>query len=486
MLPSTPDASSRTMSSGSGSNPGAAEDARDPHFAAGAASASDRVVRVGGAALAWTALALCALWALDVFVLRTGLLARWRDGTALTPLYAFWSPFAMASALAFPAVAVATVLCAPRITDPSRTGARTFVLALVLVAGACALALYLVRMPASSLGMNFNLYRDEEFWHDAQRIQDASAYLAHYVELMPRFSTHGKHFPPGHALLLHGVITTFGRSELAAGLVVLACALAALPLCWLALRELVRERAARQGALLVALAPAFLDFSCTAMDAVFLLVASLALWLGLRAFGPRGRTRDALLAGVALFAATFFSFSTLPLGFALAAYAFFARRGAAWRPLAQTGATYATCALALWLSTEFALWSSFFAGHEHAQAFMDRVRASKPHTERWRIVLGNPVAFALGAGIPLVAACAVRIARERLPRDAWSRAALVALALMSALHYLETERIWMYALPWIAALALAEGPLEDRSLRRLAALSLAQAFVMEALLFTLW
>lgn len=442
--------------------------------------------RVGWIALAVTALVLAASWALDVFVMRTNLLARWNGGPALTPLYAFWSPFTLASAIVFPVCALAVVAIAPRITDPRRTSALAFALALVVAGGACAFALYLVRMPAGTLALNFNLYRNEEFWHDALRIQDARAFLANYVELMPHLSTHGKHFPPGHALLIHGVVSTFGRSELAVGLVVLACALAALPLAWLALRELVSERAARQGALLVALAPSFLDFSCTAMDAAFLGFAALALWLGLRALGPRGRARDAVLAGIALFVATFFSLSTFPLGLALAAYALFARGTTAWRPLALVGATYAACAVALWLATGFELWACFASANEHAQAFMGRVRASQPNTERWRIVLGNPLAFALGAGVPLVAACATRLARGGAPRDAWTRAALVALAVMSAIHYLETERIWLYALPWIAAVALADGPLDDRSLRRLASWSLVQAFVMEALLFTLW
>lgn len=429
---------------------------------------------------------LAAAWALDSFVLRTGLLASWRGGPALTPLYAFWSPYARPTAALFPPCALAFVFLAPRLADPERTRRAVFLPALTGGAAALALALYLVRMPAETLGVNFNLYRDEEFWHDAQRIEHVRAYLAHYVELMPQFSTHGKHFPPGHALLLASVIAGFGKSELAAGAVVLTCAVAALPFAWLALRELVGERAARQGALLVACAPAFLDFACTAMDAVFFLAASVALWLGLRAFGARGRSLHALAAGVALCVATFVSFSALPLGFVLAAYALWTRRLAAWRPLAIVGATYAACVSALWIATDFSLVACFEAGHAHAQAFMGRARDVRPNTERWRLVLGNGVAFAAGAGAPLVAACAARFAGGGVPRDAWTKAVVVALALMCAIHYLETERIWIYALPWIAAVALVRGPIDARSLRVLVALSLAQALAMEIALFTLW
>jgi hypothetical protein len=371
-------------------------------------------------------------------------------------------------------------------------------------------------MHLGSLGANFDIYRREEFWHDARLASDAGVFLARYVELMPDLSTHGRHFPPGNALLLARWSSVFGPSAFAAGVLVLLCASAALPIVYLALRELVAERAARQGALLVALAPSFLDFACTAMDAVFLLVAAVAWWLGLRAFGPRGRAKGAVAAGLALFAAAFFSFSALPLALALAVYAVLARRAASWRPLAIAGATFAAGALVLWSASGFALWDCFLAAHEHAQGFMARVRGEHPRTEGWRIVGGNAVAFAIGAGVPLVAACATRLARglreHALPRDAWMRAALprdawmraapprdawtravaIALVPMGALYWLETERVWLFALPWIAAVALADDDaragagFDDATVRWLAALALVQSFAMEALLFTLW
>ncbi len=437
-------------------------------------------------ALCATSGVLAGLWALDAAVLRTGLLADAGSRSALTPLYAFWSPLARPTAVLFPACAAVAVLVAPRLADPARTSGRAFGAAVAILGAACALALFLVRMRCESLGANFDVYRGEEFLHDARAVGDASAFLAGYVERMPGLSTHGRHFPPGHALLLHAWGAWFGAGTFPAGVLVWLCAAAALPIVLLGLRELLEERAARQATLLVAIAPAFLDFACTAMDAVFLLVASIAWWLGLRAFGPHGRARDAAFAGLALLAASFFSFSALPLGLALTAYGVLGRRSASGLPLAVAGAAFFAGALALRAGTGFALWDCFLAAHEHAQAFMERVRAEHPRTELWRIVPGNAVAFAVGAGVALIAASGARLARAGLPRDAWTRAALAALLVMCALYRLETERIWLFAVPWLAAIALARGPLEDEDLRRLVAVAALQAFLLEVALFTLW
>ena len=54
------------------------------------------------------------------------------------------------------------------------------------------------------------------------------------------------------------------------------------------------------------------------------------------------------------------------------------------------------------------------------------------------------------------------------------------------LFTLETERIWLFTLPWIAALAVARGAWSDGALRSLLALAFAQALAFEVLLFTLW
>jgi len=449
---------------------------------------SERVLRVPWTWIGASAALLVGLWFLDLFVLHTGLLTRFRGQPALTPLYTFWIPVVRPTVLIFPILAAGLVWIAPRLVDPDRTSRTRFALILPLAAVLLAFALFLVRESPTQLGAQWNLYRNEEFWHDALRITDLRAFLAHHVELMPRLSTHGRHYPPGNALLLYGVSRTFGPNEWAAGATVLALAAAALPLVFLALREIATESAARQGALLVALAPTFLDHACTAMDAVFLFFAALALWLGLRACGPRGRVLDAVLAGCALLLATLFSFSTFPLGLALTLYALIRLRARAWKPLLVIGATYVVCALFLQGFAHFSLWDAVQMGQKNAHEFMARVSAGKPNIDRVRLGYGNSVAFLIGAGAPLIAAAFARFRQDGFRRSPWRIATVLALSVMAfaPLHYLETERIWLYAVPWVAGAIVCDGPLDSGSLRRIAAAALVQALAMECLLFTLW
>jgi hypothetical protein len=64
---------------------------------------------------------------------------------------------------------------------------------------------------------------------------------------------------------------------------------------------------------------------------------------------------------------------------------------------------------------------------------------------------------------------------------------VLTLGVMTSADLLhETERIWLYATPWLAAIAVADRPFADGSLRLLLGLGCAQALAMEALLFTLW
>lgn len=449
---------------------------------------SERVLRVPWTWIGASAALLIGLWLLDLYVLRTGLLTRFRGQDPLTPLYTFWIPVVRPTVILFPIVAALFVWIAPRLVDPERTSRARFALILPLAAVSLAFALFLVREAPGDLGTQWRVYRNEEFWHDALRITDVRAFLAHHVELMPRLSTHGRHYPPGNAALLYGVTRAFGPNEWAAGATVLAFAAASLPLAFLALRQVATESAARQGALLVAFAPTFLDHACTAMDAVFLFFAALALWLGLRACGPRGRWFDAVLAGCAFLLATCFSFSTFPLGLAVTIYALFALRARAWKPLVVIGAAYVVCALLLQVLLQFSLWDAVLMGQKNAHEFMARVSAGKPNIDRARLGYGNSVAFLIGAGAPLVAAAYARFRLDGIRRSPWRIAAVLALAVMAfaPLHYLETERIWLYAVPWVAGAIVCDGPLDAGSIRRIAAASLAQAFLMECLLYTLW
>ena len=53
-------------------------------------------------------------------------------------------------------------------------------------------------------------------------------------------------------------------------------------------------------------------------------------------------------------------------------------------------------------------------------------------------------------------------------------------------YFLETERIWLFALPWLAACAVSGGSFDDRSMRLSIGVGFSQALLAETVLFTLW
>ena len=97
-------------------------------------------------------------------------------------------------------------------------------------------------------------------------------------------------------------------------------------------------------------------------------------------------------------------------------------------------------------------------------------------------------AFAIGAGLGLVSALALRLRASGSKLDPWTAATAATLAVMTfgGFYTMETERIWLYALPWIALVAVSARPFECAALRVLLAAGWAQSLAMEVLLFTLW
>jgi len=445
------------------------------------ATAERARVRVPPSRFLLVAVALAAAAALAHAGLQGRILATWRGAEALAPLYAFLEPRLRPQAVLFAALACALAIGAPRLADPARTSRRSFGALLAAASVLLPLALFLVRENVGALGAQFDLYQHEEFLHDARSIADLPAFLDRYVELMPTLSLHGQHFPPGHAVLLHLAARLLGPGTLAVGLLVLAFAAAGVHLAWRSLEELVEERAARQGVLLLLAAPALLDFACTSMDAVFLAFAALAWLLSLRALRPGSGAARAWLAGASLGLAAFFSFSALPLGLAILVGALLRDRSARTSVvLLHVLAGAVGFALLLFAATGFPIWGCFLRARELNAALMQHAAGGDPASLWGFLSLGNATAFLIGAGLGLAAAAFVR-SRVSLA------VALVLLAMsLGGIYFLETERIWLFALPWLAASAVSNGPLDDRSLRTLLAVGCAQALVLETALFTLW
>ena len=472
------------------------------------------------------------------------------DLPALSPLYAFWLPAMRPTAALFVIAAISLVLLAPRLIDPARMRRGVFTLLLVVAALALPFALFLVRESPGDLGKNFLIYRGEEYYEDALRIRDLGGFLRGYVALNPKLSSHGRTHPPGNAVYLYlaGQVlgsTSFGEdaakvqvrpdgslaapSPVGAGLAVLLAFAVGAFFAYRALATALGERGGRAAALLLLASPAVLDFACTSMDAVFFAVAAVALWAAFKAFAADGAAAWGLGAGAALFAAMLFSFSAFPLGLFLLFYGL--ARGAAGAvkgTLAATGGgeraanddrtdrtnrtgilnvsygarfaavrlgavlfAFVACAVLFALLTGFDFWDCFVVAHSQHVTQMTRFIGRPPAQLYAYLTFGNAVAFLIGAGVALTALVGLRLVRAARARwiDSLTFAAGVAFLVMCAggIYTMEVERIFLFAIPWLAGAALAGGALPTPgALRLLLGLGLAQAFVMEALLFTLW
>ena len=435
--------------------------------------------------------ALALLWALDFAVFQPPFPVGYQGRAALAPLYAVAMPVLRVQALLFAVFAFALVRTSARLADPERTGRRAFGAILFLASIVLPLALFWVRQDLAELGSQFEIYRGDEFLGDARRIDSIAAFLAGYVESMPGLSLHGSHFPPGHAVALYLVGKVFGFGTFPAGAFVLLAFACGLVVAWLAIERLFPGKAARQAALLLLACPSILDFACTSMDAVFFLAAALALRTGLRAFSAEGTYRDAVLAGALLLLAAFFSFSAFPLGLVLLFHAAFAGRHALGRTavkLALTGAAFAGSALLLRGATGFALWSCLAEARRGGLELMARAVDGDPRSYFLQFDYGNLAAFAIGTGIAVLPAVVERLRARPLLLEPWTPAVFLALAAMgfSGIYFMETERVWLFAVPWVTAAALAAGPFGRASAALLLASGLVQALAMEIGLFTLW
>lgn len=454
-------------------------------------------MRVSAKVAATVFVLLAGLWLFDLFVLRTPVLtpfvAARAKVPALTPIYAFWSPLFTARAAWFIAAAIGFVSIAVHLCRVDRTSSRAFVAATIALGLVLPVALFAVRQGVGELGTQFLIYPNEEVYFDALAVDDLRAFLAHYVERMPSLSLHGRHFPPGHAVALHAVGRGFGTSPLPAGIAVLAGFALALAFVYRALARTHGELAARQGTLLLLAAPSVLDFACTSMDALFLLPASVAWYFATRAIESLGgdtlrRLVAPALTGCALFVATCFSFSTFPLGLAVGIAVVIAGRrsiGRAIESLATIGASYAATAALLYVATDFAMWACLAEAKQSNFEFMSRVVGRYAHDLYGFLCYGNGAGYLIGSGVGVVAAA---WSARAVWKDLWSTAFALTLLVMvfGGIYFMETERIWLFAIPWLVAIAISRGPFTNGSLRLLLALGFAQALAMETLLFTLW
>lgn len=396
-------------------------------------------------------------------------------GTPNPPFNEFWAPRAeLGWALLAVGLLVATVWALPRLTrGPRHPVAFAAVLTALALAVRLAVAAarhgpegwYRVLDPALSFeGAN-------EYLPALGATEAGPGFLLdRFAEMVPALPVHAAGHPPGLLLVLAalGITTPQGMAALCVGVGVLAA-----PATYALGRALLpdEQRARVAGALFV-LAPSAVLVGAVSADALFATLGTLAAAL-LCARGLAARAAGALALGVA----SLFSWALLALG-AFAVLALWAREG-----LLRAVATGAGCAGAL-LAVHGGLWA--LAGWDPIgtvrateRVYRLGIATIRPY---WFWAFGSPVAFAVGAGLPVTAWALRALAGRRAP--ALALAAVVLVAAVAGFTKGEVERIWVIFVPPLCVAAASALP--PRRLGLVAALLAVQALGAELLFESLW
>jgi methylthioxylose transferase len=396
-------------------------------------------------------------------------------GTATPPFVMVWGP-RLDPLAAVSAVAVASgIAIAPRL--PRHLGhPLTFaagVLALTLGLG---LAVNLARTGTAGWYAIFDVGPRGSFEAANEYLPGLPAlsygarfYLDRFAELVPSLPVNVAGHPPGPLLALHalGLSTARGAAALCVG----AGALGA-PLTYVLGRSLCDEREARVAALLFACSPLTLLFGVTSFDYLFATCGLAAACLlvsarrGVRATGA-----------VALAAASLMSWALLAVG-AWAAILTWRRRGAR-SALVLAG----SCALAC-LALDGALaavygYDALGTLRATEAVYRNSIASVRPYAF-W--AFGSPVAWGAMLGLPIAGAALRRLARG--DDAAVALGVVVAVAAIGGFSKAETERIWLFLVPF--ACVAAAPAVRERRLTMAVALLLAQALAVEALFDTIW
>lgn len=293
-------------------------------------------------------------------------------------------------------------------------------------------------------------------------------FLDRFDAIVPTLPVHPSGHPPGMVLTLHwlGIDTAQGAAAL-----VIAVGALATPVLYALARDLFDEATARTAALLFVFVPTSLLYGATSADALF-------ATLGLPAAAGIVSSRRALvLAGAAMLAvASFYSYALLGAG----AWAVLVR----WRRfgLADAARVAALCAAAvvglyllLYATTGFDVLAAIRATED---AYREGIAGIRPYAF-W--LFGSPAAFVFMLGAVAWFASRALAVREV---TALALAAVILVSVLGGYTKAETERIWLFLVPF-ACLAAARAARGTRLAPILLVLA-AQALAIQVLIDTRW
>lgn len=289
--------------------------------------------------------------------------------------------------------------------------------------------------------------------------------LDRFAELVPALPVHSAGHPPGLVITMHFLGLNTG-TRLAWFCIVVGAL--ATPLTYaLAKRLLNDERSARLAGILMAFSPAILQYGAVSPDAVY-------LTLGLLAAIPllSGRL---VLGAIALAVVVMFAWSLLAIG-AWAAILVLARDGL--KPAVKLAAACGVALLAVQgLLAAGTGWDPIGTFHATHDVYTIGIASRRPY---WFWLFGSPVSFLIALGVPIAWLACQRLA-QRAP-EAIAIFSVIGVAAVAGFTKAETERIWLFLVPFVC---LAAAPLVKRPRLLVAALAV-QAFAYELLFDTLW
>jgi hypothetical protein len=287
--------------------------------------------------------------------------------------------------------------------------------------------------------------------------------LDRFAELVPALPVHAAGHPPGLLLTMHYLQLDSAKRLAWFCIVVGACSA---PLAYALARQLFEDATARVAGLLMAFSPAALHFGATSADAVYLTAGLIAAAL---------LFKHRLAGAIALALTSLFAWSLLAVG-AWAAILTLVRDGL--RPAVKLalicGAAFVGFQALLAVTTGFDPIGTLKAT---SHVYEIGIASRRPYAY-W--LFGSPTAFLLILGAPIAWLATAQLAR-RTP-EAVAIFAVIAISALLGFTKAETERIWLFLVPFVC---LAAAPRISRPTPLIAFLA-TQALVYELLFDTLW
>jgi hypothetical protein len=422
----------------------------------------------------------------------------------IVPLYIYWRP-RLKTGLLIAAAVIAVFICWLRRSMAAGGTDRRGGYALVLVAWhvAIAVAVALVDGGPQKLWQPYTVHHRSDYIGAVDRIESPREFLRDYALRMPDLPLHCRHHPPGGPLLLWAVAQLFAPGPCAASIATILLSGLAAPAAYLLARNVLEEAPARLAAGLFMLAPNVVAYSATCLDAVFMVPFVWTFY-----FLWHGRSRRPLAAGAAgglaasvaammTFSASFLALWAVVLLGLTAAF----DRARLRNALLTIISALATAALFYGL---LYAWSEYDPRAVLRQAFagQDEVMKGRGHSslrQSLHFAPTNFVAFAFCSGLPAAILWLWQTGREVVTATAsparWlllSFAITLLLVDVAPLYTLETERIWIFLVGFLAIgaaqrLAQMAGPAGFSPVVLTALLLQAgQTMLMEVLLDWVW